>query len=51
MNNGEDCFHWFINQNGEVNGVYKKYLGRVTTTELRKSLEEQFVKDSAVFIM
>jgi dTDP-4-dehydrorhamnose reductase len=34
--NGEGLFHWFMNQNVEVNGFTKAYWGGVTTTELSK---------------
>lgn len=37
--NGEGLFHWFMMQNGKVNGFSEAYWGGVTTLQLAKSIE------------
>lgn len=37
--NGEGLFHWFMQQNGEVNGFKTAVWGGVTTLELAKAIE------------
>lgn len=37
--NGEGLFHWFMSQNGEINGYLKAYWGGVTTLELAKAID------------
>jgi len=44
-NNGEGLFHWFMNQNGEVNGFTKVFWGGVTTTELSKVIRRAIRED------
>jgi len=36
---GEGLFHWFMNQNGKINGFTNAYWGGVTTLQLAKSIE------------
>ena len=36
--NGEGLFHWFMHQEGEVNGYLEAYWGGVTTLELVKAI-------------
>lgn len=36
---GEGLFHWFMNQNGEINGFTKMFWGGVTTLELAKAID------------
>ncbi|PQA90527.1 dTDP-4-dehydrorhamnose reductase [Chryseobacterium piscicola] len=38
-NNGIGLFHWFMNQNGKVNGYTSAYWSGVTTLELAKAVE------------
>ncbi|MHB8336522.1 MAG: dTDP-4-dehydrorhamnose reductase family protein [Ignavibacteriaceae bacterium] len=45
--NGEGLFHWFMNQNGEINGYTKAYWSGVTTLCLAQGIEnaiEQNIK-------
>ena len=37
--NGEGLFHWFMNQEGEINGFNKAIWGGVTTLELAKAID------------
>ncbi len=37
--NGEGLFHWFMKQQGEVNGFTSAYWGGVTTLELAKAID------------
>lgn len=37
--NGEGLFHWFMKQNGEINGFTKAIWGGVTTLELAKAID------------
>ena len=37
--NGEGLFHWFMNQEGEVNGFINAIWGGVTTLELAKAID------------
>lgn len=37
--NGEGLFHWFMHQNGEINGYTKAFWGGITTLELAKVIE------------
>lgn len=37
--NGEGLFHWFMQQNGEINGFTRAIWGGVTTLELAKAIE------------
>jgi dTDP-4-dehydrorhamnose reductase len=37
--NGEGLFHWFMMQNGKVNGFSEAFWGGVTTLQLAKSIE------------
>jgi len=36
---GEGLFHWFMNQNGKINGFTNAYWGGVTTLQFAKSIE------------
>jgi len=36
---GEGLFHWFLNQNGSINGYTKSIWGGVTTLELSKAID------------
>jgi dTDP-4-dehydrorhamnose reductase len=36
---GEGLFHWFMNQNGDINGFTKMFWGGVTTLELAKAID------------
>lgn len=36
---GEGLFHWFMKQNGEINGYSKAYWSGVTTLELAKAID------------
>jgi len=38
-NHGEDLFHWFMNQSGEINGFTKAIWSGVTTLELVKAIK------------
>jgi dTDP-4-dehydrorhamnose reductase len=37
---GEGLFHWFMNQNGEINGFTEAFWGGVTTLQLTKNIEQ-----------
>lgn len=37
--NGEGLFHWFMKQQGEINGFTSAYWGGVTTLELAKAID------------
>ena len=43
--NGEGLFHWFMMQNGKINGFSEAYWGGVTTLQLVKSMEESINKN------
>ena len=38
-NDGEELFHWFMNQSGEISGYTKAIWSGVTTTELAKAVK------------
>ena len=44
-NNGEGLFHWFMNQNGVVDGYTEAFWGGVTTLELAKAIDEAITDD------
>jgi len=43
--NGEGLFHWFMHQEGEVNGYLEAYWGGVTTLELVKAINMAIEED------
>lgn len=44
---GEGLFHWFMNQNGSINGYRQAFWGGITTLELAKAVEKSI--DSNIF--
>lgn len=42
---GEGLFHWFMKQNGEINGYTKMFWGGVTTLELAKAIDAAIVQE------
>ena len=40
---GEGLFHWFMNQQGEINGYTEAYWGGVTTLELAKAIDNVII--------
>jgi len=44
-NNGEELFHWFMSQNGEINGFTKAIWSGVTTLELAKAIKWAIEED------
>ncbi|MFZ4400955.1 MAG: dTDP-4-dehydrorhamnose reductase family protein [Bacteroidales bacterium] len=43
--NGEGLFHWFMQQNGEINGFTSAYWGGVTTLELAKAIDTAIINN------
>lgn len=43
--NGTGLLHWFLHQNGEINGFENAFWSGVTTLELAKAIEEFIIQD------